>query len=245
MKSTLAISIPKPCSENWNTFTPTLTGGFCGSCNKNVIDFTKASDDEIVAFILKKPEHACGRFRNDQLKVYTVLPDVRLRPGFTLVKAGVISLLLLLISKPSSAQLPTTPSTEAVQSTTKTSDHTKINTIHAIRGKVIDAGDSTALYGVTVVQKGTMNGTTTDKDGTYELTLDISAPRILIFSFIGMSTQEVKLSDTQSPKLDIAMFADVTGLLGEVIWTGEPQNTNPYTEKVARKKFWSKIKSWF
>src|SRR5215217_1712729 len=100
----LSLTLPKPCSETWSNFTPTSTGGFCASCSKTVIDFTKMSDDQIRGFFTSKPAHTCGRFRPDQLKIYPHQAPPNIRPGLTLVKAGLLSLLLAFLSKQASAQ---------------------------------------------------------------------------------------------------------------------------------------------
>ena len=61
-----------------------------------------------------------------------------------------------------------------------------------ITGKVTDSSGA-SLPGVTVVLKNTANGTTTDADGNYFLS---NAPvnSTLVFSFIGMKSQEVPVS---------------------------------------------------
>jgi hypothetical protein len=66
-KKMLEIRIPDPCDENWDTMQPSGCGRFCAQCSKTVLDFTDASDEELVRFFAKKPEHICGRFREDQL----------------------------------------------------------------------------------------------------------------------------------------------------------------------------------
>ena len=72
-----------------------------------------------------------------------------------------------------------------------------LNAQHVVKGTVID-GDSSndALIGATVLEKGTTNGTTTDFDGKYELTVS-SKDAVLEFTFIGYATQEIKI-DGQS-----------------------------------------------
>lgn len=60
-----------------------------------------------------------------------------------------------------------------------------------IKGQVSDATQGDPLIGVTILEKGTTNGTVTDFDGHY--TLKVSSQRsILVFSFVGYVSQEVK-----------------------------------------------------
>ena len=65
---TFAISIPKPCHEDWNKMTPDAKGAFCGSCQKSVYDFSDKSDEEIIAVFEKEEKgKVCGRFAPAQL----------------------------------------------------------------------------------------------------------------------------------------------------------------------------------
>jgi hypothetical protein len=65
---TFAISIPKPCHEDWNKMTPDAKGAFCGSCQKSVYDFSNKTDEEIISVFEKKGEDkVCGRFAPAQL----------------------------------------------------------------------------------------------------------------------------------------------------------------------------------
>ncbi|MFN3554965.1 MAG: SusC/RagA family TonB-linked outer membrane protein [Bacteroidales bacterium] len=61
-----------------------------------------------------------------------------------------------------------------------------------VSGTVTDASDGNTLPGATVLIKGTSMGTITGLDGTYELYADPNA--VLVFSFMGMTTQEVEIS---------------------------------------------------
>lgn len=63
-----------------------------------------------------------------------------------------------------------------------------------ISGKVINADDKQSLPGVTVVVKGTTMGTVTDMDGNYNLVIP-STGKVLVFSFIGMTTQEIAIGN--------------------------------------------------
>jgi hypothetical protein len=65
---TFAISIPKPCHEDWNKMTPDEKGAFCGSCQKSVYDFSNKTDEEIISVFEKEEKgKVCGRFTSSQL----------------------------------------------------------------------------------------------------------------------------------------------------------------------------------
>lgn len=61
MSHKIKISIPEPCHENWLEMSPTEKGRFCSSCQKNVMDFTKSSDREIIKEFNTSTD-ICGRF---------------------------------------------------------------------------------------------------------------------------------------------------------------------------------------
>jgi len=54
----------------------------------------------------------------------------------------------------------------------------------SVSGVVTDASDGSPLVGVTVLVKGTTNGTSTDSNGKYNL--NASPNSTLVFSYIGM-----------------------------------------------------------
>ncbi|MES2731369.1 MAG: SusC/RagA family TonB-linked outer membrane protein [Bacteroidota bacterium] len=63
-----------------------------------------------------------------------------------------------------------------------------------VQGKVTGADDASAIPGANVLVKGTTNGTTTDLNGSYTITVT-SEEAILVFSFIGFATQEVRVGN--------------------------------------------------
>ena len=40
-KKQLTLSIPTPCTEDWNNMTPDKNGKFCAACQKTVVDFSR------------------------------------------------------------------------------------------------------------------------------------------------------------------------------------------------------------
>jgi TonB-dependent starch-binding outer membrane protein SusC len=77
-----------------------------------------------------------------------------------------------------------------------------------VSGKVTDS-DGQPLPGVTIVVKGTTQGTVTNANGEYSLT-DLPDDAILVFSFVGMRTQEVVVGSQTS--IDVTMEEDVIGI---------------------------------
>ncbi len=78
----------------------------------------------------------------------------------------------------------------------------------SVRGKVTDT-ESQPLPGVTVVVKGTTQGTVTNVDGIYVLT-NIPDNATLVFSFVGMRTKEVQVGNQTN--VNVAMEEDVIGI---------------------------------
>ncbi|WP_289054617.1 SusC/RagA family TonB-linked outer membrane protein [Carboxylicivirga marina] len=84
-----------------------------------------------------------------------------------------------------------------------------------VTGTVTDAADGSPIPGVSVFVKGTTIGTVTTPDGTYNLAVPNDATAI-VFSFVGMSTQEVAY--TGQANIDAVLESDALGL-DEVIVT--------------------------
>ncbi len=84
-----------------------------------------------------------------------------------------------------------------------------------ISGRLIDDGGQ-PIPGVNVIEKGTTNGTATDTDGKYSLMVS-NANAVLVFSFIGYTTQELAVNGRSL--LDVSMAPD-TETLQEVVVVG-------------------------
>ena len=78
-----------------------------------------------------------------------------------------------------------------------------------ITGNVIDGSDGTAIPGVTVLEKGTLNGTITDIDGNYQITVS-DGQGTLVFSYIGYQTIEEAINGRSN--LNIVINPDQTEL---------------------------------
>lgn len=85
-----------------------------------------------------------------------------------------------------------------------------------IVGRVTDATDNAPLPGVSVLVKGSTNGILTDNQGQYALT--VKANDVLVVSYVGYTSQEVRVSSGQTT-YNISLQA-TTSDLDEVVVTG-------------------------
>ena len=86
-----------------------------------------------------------------------------------------------------------------------------------VTGKVTDEKNQ-PLPGVTIVIKGTTQGTTTNRQGIYSLTLPRMEGVTLVFSFVGMATREVKYDGKEV--IDVVMKETVSQLDEVIVSTG-------------------------
>lgn len=92
-----------------------------------------------------------------------------------------------------------------------------------VSGSIVDITDKTPMIGVNVVQKGTQNGTVSDLDGKYTLTVPKGAT--LVFTYVGYKPHEVVANTV---KIDVSMKV-LDELLDEVIVIG--YSTQKKTDK--------------
>lgn len=237
MKKSIHLSIPKPCHEKWNTFTPAEQGAFCQSCSKTVLDFTSLSDLEILHFIQHKPAHVCGRFTAEQLKSYTLTPPPQLKKGWSFWKSGLASMLLVSLYNPVVAHVKQVPQVET-ESSQAPSAPVVSKPLMTISGTVTSSEDGSALPAVNVWIKGTARGTTTDLNGNFELT-EVTEKDVLVFSFIGMQTEEYSLRKHAGKlKVEMKMNLDLD-MMGELLVVEE------YQHPTVLQRFWKHITSIF
>lgn len=84
----------------------------------------------------------------------------------------------------------------------------------SVSGQVTSIEDGSTLPGVNVVIKGTTKGTITDFDGKY--TLNVSDGAILVFSFIGYTSEEIEVGARSV--INLQLSSDVTQL-SEIVVT--------------------------
>jgi TonB-linked SusC/RagA family outer membrane protein len=85
-----------------------------------------------------------------------------------------------------------------------------------VTGRITSTEDGSTLPGVNVILKGTTQGTTTDADGKYTITVP-STGGTLVFTFIGLQTKEEEIGNRSV--VDMSLASDITQL-SEVVVVG-------------------------
>lgn len=190
------ITIPQPCSENWNTMNSTQKGAFCKSCEKEVIDFTHTSPYAL-SKKLEQGENICGRFKPEQLD--TPLPSISQNQW----KRNTIALgftSLLAVVAPLAAQEKPIQPIHTVETPLTVMGGLSIASIITdsitITGNVNDMG-VLGLAGASIIIKGTKIGAQADFDGNFTLSLNNffrDSEITLIISYIGFKTIEKSIN---------------------------------------------------
>ncbi|MBU2465511.1 MAG: carboxypeptidase-like regulatory domain-containing protein [Bacteroidetes bacterium] len=85
-----------------------------------------------------------------------------------------------------------------------------------VKGNVLDEESNFGIPGASVIEKGTLNGTITDIDGNYTITVK-DGQATLEFAYVGYESQTIAVND--QPIINVVMGYELTEL-NEVIVIG-------------------------
>lgn len=227
MKTSFSISVKKPCSENFEHFSTTAKGGFCGTCKKEVIDFTAMPEKELIEHFDKSAGETCGRFYTSQLKSYQTNPLTKMNGTFLSRSIALMGFsLLALCSIPELqaqeiASLNPSKQTEIVIAQRLHKATAIAFEKYTVTGTVLDE-ENLPLAGVNVVLKGTAEGVMTDFDGKFEFPRALEVDETLVFSHIGYEAKEYTVVAGNSKVIDItiAFKSSDIFLMGDVVIGG-------------------------
>ena len=214
------ITIPQPCSENWNTMNPTQKGAFCKSCKKEVIDFTFTSPYAL-SKKLEQGENICGRFKPEQLNI--PLPSISQNQWKrTTIALGFTS--LLAVSVPLAAQEKPIQPIHTMETPLMVmgglSIAPKITDSITITGNIHDMS-ALGLPGASIIIKGTKIGTQADFDGDFNLVVNNfyrESETTLIISYIGFKTIE-KSVRLNTDFIELTLTELEEDVMGELVIT--------------------------
>tara|TARA_R110000868_G_scaffold82271_6_gene232446 strand:+ start:109 stop:816 length:708 start_codon:yes stop_codon:yes gene_type:complete len=235
MKQKFSISISKPCSEKFNQFKQTTTGGFCNSCKKEVIDFRNMSNEELIEYLKSSQERTCGYFKTSQLKAYSLSTGLKKTARFKYLKIIGLAFFSMISLHHIQAQ-ESEPKTEIFQQTKKLKNDqvkTAINQDGLLTGIISD--ETGPLPGANILLKGTSIGTATNFDGEFTFPNQLKEGDVLVVSFIGYETQNIKIKKNQW-SLNVLMDGGSCVLMGQV-------DVNEVYK--SKRSLWQKIKGIF
>ncbi len=186
----MKLSIPNQCSESFDSFTSTSAGGFCQSCQKEVVDFRDMTDAEVLSYFTQNRGKTCGSFRPAQLKTYKVQPQQHNHRFTRMLSAGALSFSLFtflpIIKGQAQTQDPIMVSPVQEEEDVPNQKETGQRS-YSMEGTVIDE-DGEPLVGVVVLMPGVESGIFTDEDGKFTFP-DLQPGNTLVFSYIGYESQ--------------------------------------------------------
>lgn len=209
MKNQFRLEINKPCSENFNKFTPTNSGGFCGSCKTDVVDFTGKTSQEVLNYF-KENKNTCGRFSKNQLTTYA--ENQQKSKSFGFWKGIGLACLSLFTFNTLQAQ-KANPKTKPVENGKEIIQQQKK---FSVKGIVAD--ETGPLPGVSILLQGTHIGAETNFDGKFEFPKKLKKGDVLLMSYLGYKSQKITISNATSAsevELKINMEGEII-LMGKV-----------------------------
>lgn len=208
------ITIPEPCSKDWQEMTVAEKGRFCTSCQKNVFDFTNSSDREIAA-VFNNNKSVCGRFNVSQLDRELIVPKEK-NPVWMIAATGVIGFLGLGNNGVyAQGEIKVEQTDAKKRSDGQDTIHQEKDSIE-VTGTIYD-DSNIPLPGTIINIKETLAGTQTDINGNYKIRA--KEGNILVFSYLGFKTKEVAIT-SMSKNITINLNLDEDTLtMGLVMYT--------------------------
>lgn len=160
--ATPSLSIPTPCAQPWTAMRPTADGRHCGACQTEVVDFTRLSEAEIMAYLARRG----GR----PVCVLAAASQVVVAPA-TRWRRWLLAGLALLGWHPITSCTTKPPQQLPAQATAMANATATQSQQLIIRGQVLDGASQTAVPQVSVFINDTPFGTVTDEKGQFELVM--------------------------------------------------------------------------
>lgn len=236
----MKLSINNPCLENWNNMDKTSIGAFCHNCQKEVIDFSRLSDNEIVSVIQTRTGSVCGKFNSTQLNrdIHFINYQVNHQPSFyKLFMALFLSTFWSNSAEAKSTEIkskisikPVSINSLSVNENELKKDSNKV----VIKGKVLDKETNEPIPFANIFIKDTRIGTSTDVDGNFLLSIPDSVyknPFTLKIGYVGYNQLEIRNISLEKPITETVYFLESSGhiLMGMIIQT-----------EVKKKKSWQR-----
>lgn len=202
-KTDLIISIKNPCSQNFKNFDKTEKGGYCMACNKEVIDFRNFTKKEIDNYFENKKETICGLLNSNQINNHS---EMKIEPNVPkqYIYKSIFGFTFLTLFSFNSLH-----SQKIIKDSIKIEKSNKIeNTINHDFVKGVIYNMNGPLAGASIVIKNKDLKTISDQNGKFSFTKKLSKKDILVISYIGHITREIKVSDILGNEIMLHTYFD-------------------------------------
>lgn len=231
MSKKFQLQIPEPCYESWEKMSPVEQGRFCNSCQKAVVDFTRMSDTQLIAYF-KKPSagSVCGRFNDDQLERDITIPGKRM-PWLKYFLNFLIPALLISIKAKSQGAPRLVGDTILVETKNDRkarceSSKDEKSELVKLTGVVTDE-KGVGLPFASILIKSSNKGVSCDSNGYFELKTEYLSKLVLVASCVGYLPAEKEISIIKENAIEIRLTTN--SLLGEVVITSFGTTKGKYT----------------
>lgn len=154
------ITLDSPCSEDLSNMQDTSCGKFCNSCQKDVFDFTRLSDNEIYKIMQANKGKVCAQLTTTQLENGFTYTEETYNNTAWLKYAASILFMGGITNAFSQANLPKLTPVKTEQTLNKTSKSTHKDSIN-IQGTIINAVTNKPLSYPMLVELQSENKTLT------------------------------------------------------------------------------------
>lgn len=179
MPRKLRISVPEPCTQQWNDMSLVDDSRrHCASCNKLIFDFTKMSDAELIAYFNRNTV-SCGKFAPHQLDRTIVAPKKTNRSWIsTLLLPALMGLSDAAAQQKTAEPIPVVADSSQLNVEIPITALPVLDDTVIVQGRVLEKTDSlkdAPMPGAVVVihlKDGTKKGGVCDVQGNFQIHLD-------------------------------------------------------------------------
>ncbi len=174
IKSTIQISIPNPCREEWTEMKANGNGHFCNHCQHAIVDFSNLPDLEILRIMALPDAPKCGRWRKSQLNRVLGMPA---SPSNRMIPRLAVGAFLTFAMLPHAllAQSPPTQVEAVLEDGQKIRNNPeqkrKSGSEAVFSGKIIWSADGSPVEFVTIKVKDRPIGTISNVEGNFSLNI--------------------------------------------------------------------------
>ena len=217
-----AIKLGFTCTQKWEAMEPVSGGRYCQDCQKEVIDFTQLSNQEIIGYFEQKRKiKTCGHFSVEQLKQLNKSLN---QPPRTSLQQSLRTLALGTLLTASSCQTSKTINHSNCKGhkshyeiVDKSINKKEIASIEIV-GTVVSE-DNEPLSDVIIQIEETMIGAVSGLDGEFRLVVpsDFEQAKVLNTKYLGFEDLQINLDEVADKKIKITLVNDPNLLTGEVV----------------------------